>query len=56
MEKQVYSVKEVMKILGISRNTVGNMINKGQLKAIRAGNRILIPYWAISDLLAGKGA
>lgn len=46
--KKFYSVKEVQGILGglVSVATIYNLIRKGQIPAVRFGNRALIPaYW-----------
>ena len=52
MEKAAYSVKEIMKLTGLGRNLVYELINDGKLKAVRAGEkRILIPAWALEEFL-----
>lgn len=37
MKKYLYTVDEVAEILKVSRNTVYNLINKGELNALRLG-------------------
>jgi len=52
MEPKVYEIKDCMKTLKLSRNTVAKLISSGQLKAVKAGDRRwLIPAWALNDFL-----
>jgi excisionase family DNA binding protein len=49
----VYTVKEVAVRLKCSQGTVRNMIDEGQLYAVRLHvRRIVVPKWALDDLLA----
>lgn len=49
----VYTVAETAEILKVSPGTVRNMIEQGQLYALRLHQRrIVIPRWALEDLLA----
>jgi excisionase family DNA binding protein len=49
----VYTVAEVAERLKVSPGTVRNMIDQGQLYALRLHQRrIVIPRWALEDLLA----
>lgn len=49
----VYTVAEVAARLKVSPGTVRNMINQGQLYALRLHvRRIVIPKWAVDDLVA----
>jgi excisionase family DNA binding protein len=43
LNKLVYAVKEVADILGLSTDTVYEMVRCGSLPHIRIGRRILIP-------------
>jgi excisionase family DNA binding protein len=53
----VYTVKEVAARLKCSQGTVRNMIDEGQLYAVRLHvRRIVIPKWALDDLLARPAA
>ena len=36
--EQIYTVKEVMKILKVSKNTVYRLIETGELKSFKAGH------------------
>ena len=47
----VYDVKATAGILGLSRNTVYELIRQGQIPAVRLGRRILIPRGALENLL-----
>jgi excisionase family DNA binding protein len=47
-----YSVAEVQALLGLSRSTVMKLIGDGELRARRAGARILIPADEISRFLS----
>lgn len=49
----VYTVSEVAARLQVSPGTVRNMIDQGQLYALRLHvRRIVIPKWALDDLVA----
>ena len=49
----VYTVAEVAARLKVSAGTVRNMIDQGQLYAVRLHvRRIVVPKWALDDLLA----
>ena len=49
----VYTVAEVAARLKVSPGTVRNMIDEGQLYAVRLHvRRIVVPKWALDDLLA----
>lgn len=53
----VYTVAEVAKRLKVSAGTVRNMIDEGQLYAVRLHvRRIVIPKWAVDDLVARPSA
>jgi len=51
MEKQAFSVKEVIAATGLGRNLIYELIQRGELKSIRAGRRILVPAWALEEFL-----
>ena len=52
-QPKVYTVKEVADLLKVSQGTVRNMIDEGQLYALRLHvRRIVVPKWAVDDLLA----
>ena len=49
----VYTVAEVAARLKVSPGTVRNMIDRGQLYALRLNvRRIAIPKWALDDLVS----
>ncbi len=49
----VYTVAEVATRLKVSPGTVRNMINEGQLFALRLhARRIVVPKWALDELVA----
>lgn len=49
----VYTVREVADRLKVSPGTVRNMIDEGQLYAVRLHKRrIVVPKWALDDLVA----
>ena len=47
----VNTIKETCKILKLGRNTLMDLINSGQLKAIKAGVKWLVPGWALEEFL-----
>ncbi|MGH3371067.1 MAG: helix-turn-helix domain-containing protein [Nocardioidaceae bacterium] len=49
----VYTVREVADRLKVSPGTVRNMIDEGQLYAVRLHKRrIVVPKWALDELVA----
>jgi len=49
----VYTVAEVAERLKVSAGTVRNMIDEGQLYALRLHKRrIVVPKWALDELVA----
>ena len=55
VEKATYTITEVAKILGVSRNNAYEAVKTGKLRAIHIGRRVLVPRAAIEALL-GKTA
>ncbi len=52
-ETLVYTVAEVAERLKVSPGTVRNMIDQGQLYALRLHvRRIVVPKWALDELVA----
>ena len=50
--KLAFNIPEACIILNISRPTITKMINQGNLKSVKAGEkRYLIPNWAIHEFL-----
>lgn len=56
LERIVYTVDEAAKILGISRPTAFQGVERGEIPHIRVGRRILIPKAALDKLLANAGS
>ncbi|RIH90871.1 DNA binding domain, excisionase family [Calidithermus terrae] len=54
MEKLAYNVQEVAALLGIHRNTVRKLIQRGDIPAMRLGHRILVPRAKLEALLDAK--
>lgn len=52
-EKSTYSVVEAARLLGLSRNSVYQAIDRGQLPSLKIGKRILIPKILLKRLLEG---
>ncbi|MEN6565319.1 MAG: helix-turn-helix domain-containing protein [Veillonellales bacterium] len=55
-KKKVLTPEEGRTILGLSRNTFMSLLYSGQIRAVKAGKRWLIPAGAIDDFLNGRGA
>jgi excisionase family DNA binding protein len=52
----VYTVAEVAERLKVSPGTVRNMIDQGQVYALRLHvRRVVVPKWALDDLVARPG-
>ena len=49
--KLTYTVLEVSKLLGISKNSTYKAINDGDIPSVKIGSRILIPRSQIDKLL-----
>lgn len=52
--KAIYTPDEARAVLGLGRNLIYKLIGSGQLRAVRAGTRLLIPAAAIADFLGGQ--
>ena len=52
-EKKVYTVEELARELGISRNLAYREVRSGKIYSIRCGDRYLIPKRSVERLLAG---
>lgn len=50
-DRIAYSPREIIKKTGLSRNTIYRAIKNGQIKSVRVGTRILIPKWAIEEVM-----
>ena len=51
MDNQCYTVKEVVELLKITKNTLSNWRKKGIIKTIKIGNRVLIKREEVVRLL-----
>lgn len=51
VERETYSVREVAKILGIGHNQAYSAIYRGEIPALRFGQRIVAPRMALRELL-----
>ncbi|MCC9643033.1 helix-turn-helix domain-containing protein [Rhodopirellula sp. JC740] len=47
-----YSVLEAAQALGVSESTIKRMIQRDELRSIKAGRRRLVPKQAIEEVLA----
>lgn len=52
-ERSTVTVEEAATILGISRNTTYQMVQKGEIKAKRFGKRWVVPVEGLRELLEG---
>ena len=46
-------VEEAARLLGISRGLAYELVNRGELPALRLGRRLVVPISALEDLVAG---
>ena len=56
IERIVYTVEEAAKLLGISRPTAFQGVERGEIPHIRVGRRILIPKASLDRMLASAGS
>jgi excisionase family DNA binding protein len=54
-QRRTYSVGEVADLLGISRSTAYECVHRGEIPALRFGQRLVVPIDAIEDLLDSVG-
>ena len=54
VDRQVISVSEAAKLLGISRNLAYAGIARGEIPSFKIGKRILIPRIALEKMLGGQ--
>ncbi len=52
----VYKPEDLMLLLGLSRNTVYEMLRSGRIRSVRVGTRYLIPYSALEAFLCIENA
>lgn len=51
MDEKLHTVSEVAKYLRVSRQAVYDWINKGALRAVKAGERVRIPESALREFV-----
>ena len=51
---QVLTVPEVAEVLRVSRNRAYDLVREGRLRSVRVGRRLLVPRWAVQELLGGE--
>lgn len=52
----VYKPEDLTLLLGLSRNTVYEMLRSGRIRSVRVGTRYLIPYSALEAFLCIENA
>jgi excisionase family DNA binding protein len=53
-ERQVLSVEEAARALGLGRNSAYQAVQRGEIPVIRIGRRLVVPKAALERLLAGE--
>jgi excisionase family DNA binding protein len=53
-EREVYTPKEVMVILRLSKNAVYQAIRNGEIHSVHIGDRYLIPAKSLEKMLSGE--
>lgn len=48
-----YNRKEAAALMGLGERTVWTLVNRGDLKSIKVGSRVLVPRKAMEDFLNG---
>lgn len=56
MSTGLLTIQETAHRLGVSRPTVREMINLGQLRAVEVGRLRRVPAWQVENLLLGQPA
>ena len=52
MSNTMHSVEQALKLLGIKRTKFYNLLNSGAIKAIKIGQRTLVPQASIDSFLS----
>lgn len=55
-DRLAYSVKEAAEALGVSEWTVREEIYRKRIFAVNLGRRLIIPRWALEDLLSNTNS
>lgn len=53
-EKLTYSIPEFAGLIGVGRNLVYQLVDKGEIPCLRLGNRKVIPAWVLDRMLEEK--
>lgn len=53
-DREVLTVEEVMKVLGIGRRAAYAGVRSGQIPSIRVGRRFLVPVTFVERMLVGE--
>ena len=56
VRRRTHTVTEVAVILGIGRSTAYSLAQRGEIRALRVGGRIVVPVHEVERLLAGDDA
>jgi excisionase family DNA binding protein len=54
VKREVLTVKEAGRVLGVSRNTAYKYANKGVIPTVRIGRKLVVPRARLDALLAGE--
>jgi excisionase family DNA binding protein len=55
MDKLTFTVEEVGRMLGVSRNTAYACARSGEIPVVKLGNRLVVPKAALMRMLEGAG-
>ena len=55
-DRLAYSVKEAAEALGVSEWTIREEIYRKRIFAVNLGRRLIIPRWALEDLLSNTNS
>lgn len=55
IDRRAYGISETAAMLGVSRRHLVRIIQRGELRVVRLGKRVLIPKDALDAFLAGEG-
>jgi excisionase family DNA binding protein len=50
----VFTVAQTAELLGLGRNQTYEAVQRGDIPSIRIGKRILVPRFALENMLAGR--
>lgn len=55
LEKRVYTVEEIMDMLGIGKNAAYELVKSGKFHCVKVGNNYRVPKSAFDKWLNGNG-